>query len=243
MTARRTVTLAAQPAPVQIDPDHAAVIVVDMQNDFGSEGGMFHRSGIDISGIQAVVPPIARVLEAARSTGMPVVYLKMEFEPDLSDAGAPDSPNWLTHLNLGGIGKETGTPDGSSGRVLIRDTWNTAIVDDLAPKPGDHVVSKHRFSGFFETELDAVLRARGVRQLMFTGCTTSVCVESTLRDAYFRDYHCILLSDCCAEPIGAWLPRANHDATVLLVEIMFGHTSTSDALVAATADIAAAAPV
>jgi ureidoacrylate peracid hydrolase len=235
----RTFPVNAQPAPAMIDADRAAIIVVDMQNDFGSGGGMFHRAGIDITGIQAVVPRIVRVIEAARNARIPIVYLKMEYGPDLSNAGAPSAPNWITHLKLGGIGAETD----HGGRVLIRDTWNTAIVDDLAPEPGDLVVSKHRFSGFFETRLDAVLRERGISQLIFAGCTTSICVESTLRDAYFRDYHCLLLEDCCAEPIGAGLPRSNHDATVLLVEIMFGHVSTSDTFVGALSSINARLPV
>jgi len=239
MTERRIFSLDARPALVEIDPDRTAVIVVDMQNDFGSEGGMFHRAGIDICGIQAAVAPTTRVLDAARSAGMTVVYLKMEFESDLSNTGRPDAPNWITHLKLGGIGEQCDAPDGSSGRTLIRDTWNTAIVDELRPEPGDLIVSKHRFSGFFETHLDAILRGRGIQQLVFTGCTTSVCVESTLRDAYFRDYHCVLLADCCAEPIGAWFPRTNHDATVLLVEIMFGAVSTSDAFVNVLSGVAA----
>lgn len=235
-------SIEAKPSSFSMDPATAAVIVVDMQNDFGSNGGMFQRAGIDISEIQAVVQPISRVLNAARAAGMLVIYLKMEFEPDLSDTGGPDAPNWLTHLNLGGIGAPTVTPDGSNGRILIRDTWNTAIVDSLTPIDNDLVVSKHRFSGFFETKLDAILRARGITHLVFTGCTTSVCVESTLRDAYFRDYHCLLLSDCCAEPIGAQFSRSNHDATVLLVEIMFGRVSDSAAFTRALAGIAERTP-
>lgn len=242
MQSQDGVMIEARPSPFHLDPATSAVVVVDMQNDFGANGGMFQRAGIDISDIQAVIPPISRLLHAARRAGMLVVYLKMEFEPDLSNAGEPDAPNWLTHLNLGGIGATVTAPDGSDGGILIRDTWNTAIVEELSPVDGDVVVSKHRFSGFFETELDTVLQARGITHLIFTGCTTSVCVESTLRDAYFRDYHSILLGDCCAEPIGAQFSRTNHDATVLLVEIMFGRVSDSTAFTSALAGVQEATP-
>ncbi|MDQ4100224.1 MAG: cysteine hydrolase [Chloroflexota bacterium] len=222
-------TVDARPNPLTIDPRATAIIVVDMQNDFGAEGGMFVRAGIDISGIQAAVEPTARTLDVARSAGMPVIYLKMGFAPDLSDAGGPNAPNLVRHLEVFGVGQAVAAPDGRSSRVLVRDTWNTDILAELAPRPGDRIVNKHRFSGFFETELDALLKDLGVTTLVFTGCTTSVCVESTLRDAFFRDYHCLLLADCTAEPIGDGLPRSNHEATLLLVELLFGWVADSSA--------------
>ena len=233
------ISIDARPHPLPIDPAKTAVIVVDMQNDFGSEGGMFHRAGIDISQIQAAVPPTARVLEAARRSGMPVVYLKMAFSGDLANAGGPEAPNLIRHLAMG-VGKAVMAPDGRESRILIEDTWNTDIVDELAPLPGDIIVSKHRFSGFFETDLDAALKDLGVSSLVFTGCTTSVCVESTLRDAFFRDYRCLLLADCCAEPIGHGSPGANHQASLLLIEVMFGWVSDSTTFIAALAEPTAA---
>jgi ureidoacrylate peracid hydrolase len=233
----------AQPHPLTINPRQTAVIVVDMQNDFGAEGGMFARAGIDMSGIRAAVAPTARVLAAARLAGMPVVYLKMGFAEDLSDAGGPEAPNRVRHLVAWGVGQPVIAPDGSESRVLIRDTWNTDILPELAPQPGDRIVYKHRFSGFFETELDATLREMGITSLVFTGCTTSVCVESTLRDAFFRDYRCLLLADCTAEPVGDGLPRSNHEATLLLVELAFGWVSDSTALVQALAAQPVAAAV
>lgn len=215
------VTIDARPRSMVLDPAGTAVLVVDMQNDFGAERGMFHRAGLPISGIQAAVAPTARALAAARRTGIQIVYLKMEFEPDLSNAGCPDAANFVNHRRLG-AGETVQAPDASQGRILIKDTWNTAILPELAPEDGDIVVSKHRFSGFFETQLDAILTARGIRSLVFTGCTTSICVESTLRDAFFRDYRCLLLEDCTAEPIGSDLPHSNHDASVCLIETLFG---------------------
>jgi ureidoacrylate peracid hydrolase len=235
------ITIEARPQSLGVDPRRSAVIVVDMQNDFGNEGGMFARAGIDISGIQAAIAPTARVLAAARRAGVQVVYLKMAFRPDLSDAGAPDSPNWLKHLPMR-AGEEVTAPDGSDSRILIRDTWNTEIVPELAPEPGDVIVYKHRFSGFYETELDEILKSRRIDNLIFTGCTTSVCVESTLRDAMYRDYRCILLEDCTAEAIGAGLPRSNHDASLLVIEVLFGWIATSSSVISALQGQSAPAP-
>jgi ureidoacrylate peracid hydrolase len=219
----------AKPFPFALDPARAAVLVVDMQNDFGSEGGMFHRAGIDISAIQRTVAPTAAVLGVARSIGMKVIYLKMAFRPDLSDAGGTDSPNRTRHLYFG-VGQAVTNPAGGASRILIRDTWNTDIVPELAPQTGDGVVYKHRFSGFYETDLDEILKKAGIDQLVVTGCTTSVCVESTIRDAMYRDYSCLLLSDCCAEPIGDGLPRSNHAASLLTIETLFGWVAESSAL-------------
>jgi ureidoacrylate peracid hydrolase len=196
---------------------------------------MFARAGIDISPIQAAVAPTARVLDMARRTEMPVVYLKMAFAGDLSNAGGPEAPNRMLHLRLG-VGESVTTPDGGESRILIEDTWNTEILTELAPQPGDLIVVKHRFSGFFETNLDALLKDLGVTTLVFTGCTTSVCVESTLRDAFFRDYCCLVLADCTAELVGHDLEHSNHDASLFLIQLMFGWVSDSAAFVAALAE-------
>jgi ureidoacrylate peracid hydrolase len=228
------VTVEARPESVAFDPRRAAVIVIDMQNDFGALGGMFERAGIDISGIAAAADACQPVLRAARDAGIPVVYLKMDHAPDLSDAGPADGPHWIKHRRMR-VGDDVTAPDGSQSRILVRDTWNTEILDALAPEPGDHVLSKHRYSGFFETELDEVLQGLGAKYLLITGCTTSVCVESTVRDAMFRDYSCIVLEDCTAEPIGAGLPRTNHEASLLVIEMLFGWVSNARAVCAALA--------
>ena len=118
----------------------------------------------------------------------------MGFRPDLSDAGPVDGPNRVKHRQH--IGEIMQAPNGRESRILIRDTWNTDIVSALQPEGDDTVIYKHRFSGFYDTELHAVLQGWAIKNLIFTGCTTSVCVESTLRDAMFRDYACHLLADC-----------------------------------------------
>jgi ureidoacrylate peracid hydrolase len=205
-----------------------------MQNDFGARGGMFDRAGIDIAPIERVVEPTARVLDAARAGGLTVIYLVMQFGPDLADAGGLNSPNRIKHRPFA-LGETMGAPNGQAGRILIEGTWNTEILPQLTPRQSDLVVAKHRYSGFYETNLDSILRARSIQHLIVTGCTTSVCVESTVRDAMFRDYQCVVLEDCTAEPIGADMPRTNHEASLLNIELVFGWVSDSarfiDALV------------
>ena len=228
----RIVTLEAKPRAVDLDLTKTVVVVVDMQNDFGSKDGMFDRSGFDISIVQRAIPTTAKVLTAARSAGIKVVYLKMGFRPDLSDMGAPGSPN-RAHLHHIGVGTPMCAPNGTESRILVRDTWNTEIVDELRPQASDIVLYKNRYSGFFQTDLDKRLRRLRTRALIFTGCTTSVCVESTIRDAMFRDYSPILLADCSGDVVGSGLPRSNHEASVLLIQERFGWVSTSDEFVRA----------
>jgi ureidoacrylate peracid hydrolase len=223
------ITVQARPESLAIDPRRAAVLVIDMQNDFGTPGGMFERAGIDIRGIAAAAEATQPVLDAARAAGVPIVYVKMEHAPDLSDAGPDDGPHWIKHSRLR-VGDEVIAPDGSASRVLVRDTWNTQILEGLTPEPGDAVVSKHRYSGFFETELDEVLRGLGAKYLLVTGCTTSICVEATVRDAMYRDYTCIVLEDCSAEPIGADKQETNHEASLLVIETLFGWVSSARAV-------------
>ncbi|GGC67396.1 peroxyureidoacrylate/ureidoacrylate amidohydrolase RutB [Siccirubricoccus deserti] len=228
------ITLDAKPEPVEIDCGRCAVLVVDMQNDFGSRGGMFDRVGIDIAPIERVVEPTARVLAAARSVGLPIVYLKMQHSPGLADTGGPGSPHSIKHARLG-VGKEVPAPDGRASRILVAGTWNTDFLPRLAPQAGDVIVPKHRYSGFFQTDLDRVLSDRDIKHLVVAGCTTSVCVESTVRDAMFRDYHCVVLADCTAEPIANDQPRTNHEASLLTIQLLFGWVSDSGRLIAALA--------
>jgi ureidoacrylate peracid hydrolase len=117
--------------------------------------------------------------------------------------------------------------------VLIRDTWDTDIVPELTPQPSDIVIYKTRFSGFYQTDLDATLKKVGIKYLIVTGVTTSVCVESTVRDAMFRDYLCVLLRDCMSEPIGHDLPRTNHEASLLNAQTVLGWVSDSEQFIKA----------
>lgn len=240
-TEHQTVEVPARPAPFSLDPTTTAVVVVDMQNDFASPGGMFDLAGIDITCIQAVVPNVRAVLESARANELPIVYVKMGFRPDLEDAGYPTSPTWLKHAPLR-AGDPVTAPNGEPSRVLVRDCWNTDIVDALTPEADDVVLYKTRYSGFYKTDLDDVLRRSNVSTLIVVGATTSVCVDSTVRDAMFRDYHCLVVSDATAEPIAVDAPRSNHEASLLTLELLFAHiVTTTDLVTALTSN--AAAPV
>lgn len=221
-----TIDVPARPMSFPLRPSATAVVVVDMQNDFASPGGMFDRAGIDITGVQAIVPTVKSVLVAAREAGLAIVYLKMGFSADLADAGYPTSPTWLKHKPLH-VGDAVESPNGEPSRILIRDCWNTDIVSELVPMDGDIVLYKTRYSGFYKTELDQVLEQRGITQLIVVGATTSVCVESTVRDAMFRDYHCLVIADGTAEPIGADALRSNHEASLLTLELLFASVAES----------------
>ena len=225
-TGGRLVTIEAKPEPITIDTTKTAALVVDMQNDFAAKGGMFDRAGIDISVSRSAAEPTARALASMRKEGIGVIYLKMGYKPDLSDLGPPDSPHRRKHLPFA-VGSAVTAPDGRRGRILVRDTWNTDILDELKPRSGDTVMYKTRYSGFYGTELDSVLKKRAVKWLLITGCTTNVCVESTVRDAMYRDYSCVLLADCTGEPIGREFGRTNHEASLLVIQTLFGWVSES----------------
>jgi ureidoacrylate peracid hydrolase len=207
--------LNARPEPVEIDFRKSAVIVVDMQNAFASRKGMLDLAGVDISGAPQVIRSVKAVLDAARRAGVPIVYLQMGYQPDLSDGGGPGSPNWHKEL---GIRMMTCQPE-LKGKLVTVGGWDFDIVEEIKPQPDDLVIVKTRYSGFTRTPLDDELRKRGIRNLFLTGIATNVCVESTLRDAFFLDYWPILIADAAmgSEP-------NMHEATLHNVEAFFGWT-------------------
>ena len=208
--------LEAKPAPLEIDLAKSAVVVVDMQNAFASKGGMLDIAGVEISDAARVVQSIKQLLGAARRARVPVVYIQMGYKPDLSNSGGPDSPNFHKELALHLMHSR---PE-LRGKLLTEGTWDFAIVDELQPEPGDLVVLKTRYSGFAATTHESQVRTRGMRYLFYCCIATNVCVESTLRDAYYHDYWTILIADS-AMPAG---PAAMHQATVFNVENFFGWT-------------------
>lgn len=216
--------LQSKPEPVEVDLEKSAVVVVDMQNAFATRNGMLDIAGADISGAPGVVSVIGRVLSAARRAVMPVVYLQMGYQADLSDSGGPQSPNWHKEL---GIRLMNCRPE-LKGKLVTQGTWDFAIVDELAPQPGDIVIVKTRYSGFARTALDAELQARGIRYLFFTGIATNVCVESTLRDAFFLDYWPILITDATM----AAGPPGMQEAALFNIESYFGWTLPSEEFLA-----------
>jgi ureidoacrylate peracid hydrolase len=216
-------TLDAKPNPLTVDFKKSAIVVVDMQNAFASKGGMLDIAGVDITDASRVIRVIRPVIEAARHSAVAVVYLRMAYKPDLSDSGGPNSPNFHKELAMSLM---CSRPE-LKGKVLTEGTWDAEIVQDLAPQPADLVITKTRYNGFAGTPLDSQLRMRGIQYLFFAGIATNVCVESTLRDAYFHDYWPVLLRDA-AMPAG---PPAAHDATLFNVESFFGWTTSSQDLI------------
>ena len=222
---RSGIPVAARPESLTLEPSQTAVLVVDMQNAFAAKGGYLDLFGVDISGAATVIRNTQRVLTASRGAGMPIVFLQMGWHPDLRDAGGPGSPNYHKANALRLMRKR---PD-LDGTLMIQGTWDYALVDDLKPDPTDLVVHKPRYSGFFGTNLDMLLRERGIRFLVFTGVASNVCVESTLRDAFFLEYFALWISDCSL----ASGPAALHDATVENVERFFGWVTTTEEYVRA----------
>lgn len=216
--------LSTRPETLEVAFERTAIVVVDMQNAFASKGGMLDIAGVDLSDAGRIVGVIRSVLDAARSREVSVVYLRMAYKPDLSDSGGPNSPNWHKELALCLMGSRPGL----KGKILTEGTWDAEIVPELAPAPSDLVITKTRYSGFAGTTLDSQLRMRGIQYLFFTGIATNVCVESTLRDAYFHDYWPILVAD-------ATMPAGDHSlykATLYNVESFFGWSITSENLIA-----------
>lgn len=221
--AERMVAIPAKPEPVQIDIARTAIVVVDMQNSFASKGGMFDIVGQDVSGAKSVIQAIKKVTDAGRAAGIKVIYLNMTYQPDMSDSGGPGSPNWHKEFGLVAMNKNAKF----KGKFLISGTWDAAVVDELKPKAGDIVIEKRRYSGFRGTPLDVVLKTYDIKYLIFTGIATNVCVESTLRDAFFLDYWPILMVDG-TNNAG---PPFTQQATIWNVEALFGWTSTSSDLI------------
>lgn len=216
------VPLAAKPEPVVVDLAQTALVVVDMQNAFLSKGGMFDLAGFDMSGADKAIEVNQRVLAAVRAASVKVIYLQMTYRADLSDAGGPASPNY--HKELGMIMMRD-RPE-LAGTLITENTWDWQIVDALTPQPGDHVVTKSRYSGFWGTNLDSYLRSENIRYLLFTGVATNVCVESTARDAFFSEYWPILIEDAMNHSG----PDFNRQATLWNFEHVFGWVTNADQL-------------
>lgn len=217
----KALLLPSRPEPLAMEPARSALIVVDMQNAYASLGGYVDRAGFDIAGAQAVIAKIARAITAARDAGLAIVYLQNGWDPAYVEAGGAGSPNWYKSNALKTMRRQ---PE-LQGQFLAKGGWDYALVDALRPQDGDIVVPKTRYSGFFNSTLDSTLRARGIRNLVFTGIATNVCVESTLRDAFHLEYFGVLLEDATHELGGP----AIQAAAVYNVETFFGWVCSVEA--------------
>jgi ureidoacrylate peracid hydrolase len=200
-----------------VNPAHAALLVVDMQNDFCDDRGSLAAAGADPSMIQAMAPRLLRLLAVGREARLPIVHVRTHH------SRWTDSASWLGRLK-------------GRGRVCVPGTWGAEyypgfeprVEPDGAPGSSEYVVTKHRYSGFLGTDLEQVLRAIGVRSVIMTGEATNVCVESTARDAYMRDFYVAFVSDCTAATV-----QAAHEATLYTMGKHFGRVVTADEVIAA----------
>lgn len=212
------IELQARPEAIGLDPARTAVIVVDMQNAYASKGGYVDQAGFDISGAKGTIGNIVGVVDAGRAAGMQIVFLQNGWDADYLEAGTEDSPNWHKSNALKTMRRR---PE-LAGKLLAKGSWDYAIVDELKPQRGDLIVPKTRYSAFFNTNLDSLLRARGIRHLVFVGIATNVCVESTLRDGFHLEYFGVMLEDA-THHLG---PVAMQQATIYNIETFFGWVST-----------------
>ncbi len=209
----------AKPEDVNVNPKRSALIVVDMQNAFVSKGGMFDIIGTSIAGVRRIIEPLRKVLEISRSSGLKVIYIRHVYSSDLSDAGGQDSPNYWKEYSLVLMRKN---PE-HKNRLLVKGTWGAEVIDEIKPSEADIVIDKNRYSCFVNTGLEKILKDFDIKYLFFTGIALNICVESSVRDAFSREYWPILISDCC-EAIG---PKYMRKATLWNVRQLFGWVTTS----------------
>lgn len=227
-----TSEIPAEPAPFAMDLDTTALIVIDMQRDFLLPGGFGESLGNDVSLLQQVVPPLQRLLAAAREAGLPVIHTREGHLPDLSDCPP-------AKLRRGAPSKRIGDP-GAFGRILIRGEYGHDIVDELAPVEGEIVIDKPGKGAFYATELQDVLDAQGITQLIVTGVTTEVCVHTTTREANDRGYECLVVSDC----VGSYFAGFHRVGLEMVTAQggIFGWVADSADVIAALASTYATAP-
>ena len=209
--------LAAEPEALTLAPEQTALIVIDMQNAYTSQGGYLDLAGFDVSKTKPVVENIKTAVDAAHAAGIQVIYFKNGWDDQYREAGGIDSPNFHKSNALKTMRKR---PE-LQGTLLAKGHWDFELIDELQPLAQDIVIEKPRYSGFFNTALDSMLRCRGIRNLVFVGIATNVCVESTLRDGFFLEYFGVALSDACyqAGPVEA------HEASLFNIKTFFGWVS------------------
>ena len=215
----------ARPFPLSVDFSRAALVIIDMQRDFLEPGGFGAALGNDVSLLAAAVGPCQRILEGARKAGMLVIHTREGHRPDLSDAPPAKVLRGDPETRIGATGP--------MGRILIRGEAGHDIVPALSPLPGEPVIDKPGKGAFYQTDLDLMLRNRGIETLLVCGVTTEVCVHTTVREANDRGYRCLVLGDACA----SYFPEF-HDVGLRMIAAqggIFGWVSSTDEVLAALA--------
>jgi ureidoacrylate peracid hydrolase len=219
------VHVAAEPREIDLDLSACACVVVDMQNDFCAPGGWLDYVGVDISPARGPVAPLQALLPELRAAGTPVIWLNWGNRPDRANL----PPGVLHVYDADGESVGIGDPlPGSGSHVLEAGSWSAAVVEGLEVGPTDIRVDKYRMSGFFDTELDSVLRNLCVTTVLFAGVNVDQCVLATLMDAACLGYDVVLLDDCAATTSPAFC----HEATVYNIRQCFGFVSSGAALAA-----------
>lgn len=194
----------AEPYEMEFDPKSTALLIIDMQRDFVMPGGFGEALGNDVTPLQATIAPTKRVLEAARKQGMLVIHTREGHRPDLTDC----PPTKLVR----GRGKTRIGDPGPMGRILVRGEIGHDIVPELYPAPGEPVIDKPGKGAFYATDLELILRDRGIKTLIVCGVTTEVCVNTSVREANDRGYECVVLSDC----VGSYFPEFQKAALAMI---------------------------
>jgi biuret amidohydrolase len=208
----------------ELQPEHSALLVIDMQRDFLHPQGYAVQAGLDIAPLRAAIGPVGAVLEAARAARMLVVHTREGHLPDLSDC----PPYKLERSRRAGA--EIGSP-GPLGRLLIRGEYGHDFTDELRPAAGEIVIDKPGYSAFEHTTLQQLLTTRAIDTLIVTGITTEVCVSSTIRAAADRGYRCMTVDDACASG-----DATLHDAALQMIGVeggVFGEVVSSADVIAA----------
>ncbi len=219
----RPARVATLPQPLRFDLNKAAIIVIDMQNDFCSPDGWMGSLGVDTSGSQALTAPINAVTDRARALDVPVIWLNWGLRRDRANLPAITRYPFSDKARFEGLGAPLNPTSRPPYELLVKDSWGAAIIDGLTVGDRDIHIDKHRISGFLDTPLDSILRNLEARTLFFAGVNSDHCVLGTLMDACFLGYDTVMLEDCTATSS----PDFCHQAAIHNVRFCFGFTTSS----------------